>query len=252
MTQQLRRTVVWVIYLGLAILLLCVTTGLLASILPARWATRVAYNSEAYLFALVLAPWIQFGLQRIAKERWLTVGVALGLCWAAVGLGLLVSDLPSRVRTLNEPALALALLIPYFSIKRPLPQWSKLSIPFLLLLIALGISQEPQGVLVELAESLGFIILAIITLDVVDRPLLERNRERNLPLCGAWLAFLLLEPVGVSALGTGARGDEGVLPMTLQFLGRIHESFIGVVLVWFVLHIVREGGHRGRPDYSTT
>lgn len=247
MTDSHHRMIRWIFYGGLAVLLLLITTDLLSAILPPNMARRVAYNSEGYLFAVMLAAWLQFGLPRLsdgARMRW---AIALGLFWALIGVGLILIDLPSRIGTLNESALALALLIPYTTLRRPLPRWTFLSVPVLIAMVVWGVTKDPEGWIVDQAETFGFLILVVVTFDVVDRVLLEPGRMSRTWALWAWYAFMVLEPVVVSALGTEMRGDSGALSMTLQWLGRIHESFIGVLLVVLVLRLapVRRGA--GRP-----
>lgn len=246
MTDSHRRLIRWVFYGGLAVLLLLITTDLLSEILPSSMARRVAYNSEGYLFALVLAAWLQFGTRRLSDRIRLQWALALGVFWATVGVGLIVSDLPSRIRTLNESSLALAFLIPYVIFRRPLPQWTWLSVPVLIAMVVWGVTQDPEGWIVDQAETFGFLILAVLTLDVFDRAVLEPGRASRPWTLWAWYGFMVIEPVVVSALGTEMRGDDGVAARTLQWLGRIHESFIGVLLVVLILRLapVRRGAAR--------
>lgn len=255
MTDAHRRLVRWLFYGGLTLLLLLIATALLSQILPQNLASRVAYNSEGYLFAVVLAAWLQFGMTRLpghVRMRWALV---LGVFCALVGVGLILSDLPSRIRTLNESALALAFLIPYVTLPRPLPRWVLLSVPMMIAMVAWGVTQDPEGWIVDQAETFGFLILAVLTFDVIDRSLLERGHTARPWTLWAWYGFMVLEPVVVSALGTEMRGDSGAVPLTLQWLGRIHESFIGILLVVLVLRLApvrREAPRRAdRPAAET-
>lgn len=237
MTDVHRRLLRWLFYGGLSLLLLLIVTDLLADIVPQGMAVRVAYNSEGYLFAVVLAAWLQFGLPRLPEHVQMRWALALGVFWALVGVGLVLSDLPSRIRTLNESALALALLIPYVTLRRPLSRWVLLSVPIMVAMVVWGVTQDPEGWIVDQAEAFGFLILAVVTFDLVDRALLQPRRATPTWALWAWYAFMVIEPVVVSALGTEMRGDTGALAMSLQWLGRIHESFIGVLLVVLVLRL---------------
>lgn len=237
MTDSHRRLIRWVFYGGLTVLLVLITTNLLSEILPSGMAPRVAYNSEGYLFAVVLGAWLQFGLPRLSGRARVQWAVGLGVFWALVGIGLLFSDLPSRIRTLNESSLALALLIPYVALRRPLPRWTLVSVPVLIGMVIWGVTQDPEGWIVDQAETFGFLILAILTFDVIDRALLEPGRKSRHGSLWVWYGFMVIEPVVVSALGTEIRGDDGAVAMTLQWLGRIHESFIGVLLVVLILRL---------------
>ena len=231
-----RRVLQWAFYGGLVLLLVVILSGGLDLFLPPRIASRVAYNSEAYLFALVLASWVQFGV------LWLTLGsriwwsLAHGAVWALVGVALLLSALPSRVVTLNEAAFALAVLVPYMSLRRPLGRWVLSAVPVLITLTVWGVGWGRESWVIEQAEAFGFVILTMVTVDVFDRCLLQPDTRVNRKSRWAWYGFLILEPVVVSALGTGVRNGSGVGALTLEYLGRIHESFIGVLLFSAFMH----------------
>lgn len=237
MTDTHRRLFRWLFYGGLTLLLLLIVTTLLAQILPSGLAARLAYNSEGYLFAVALAAWLQYGMPRLSDQARMRWALAVGVLWLLIGVGLALSDLPSRIRTLNESALALAFLIPYVTLPRPLPRWTLLSVPVMIIMVVWGVTQDPQGWIVDQAETFGFLILAVLTLDLIDRSVLEPGRLTRSWALWAWYGFMVIEPVFVSALGTEIRGDNGALAQTLQWLGRIHESFIGVLLVVLVLRL---------------
>lgn len=238
-----RRSIRWVFYAGLCGLLLLIVSGTLALVMPESMARRVNYNSEAYIFAVVLAGWVQFGAPRVpdhARLRWATM---LGVVWAIVGVGLIMSDLPSRIRTLNESALALALLLPYVTLRRPLPRWTLLSVPIMIGMTAWAVFSAPESWIIDQAEAFGFLVLAVLTFDAVDRAILEPGRDSPAGRRWPWYAFMVLEPVIVSWLGTEVRQTGSAISLTLEYLGRIHESFIGILLVVFILRVapVRPG-----------
>lgn len=247
MTDAHRRLVRWLFYGGLTLLLLLITTASLSQIMPQNMATRVAYNSEGYLFAVVLAAWLQIGLPRVPPHLQIRWAIGLGAFWALVGIGFILSDLPSRIRTLNESALALAFLLPYVTLRRPLPRWALLSVPVMIAMVVWGVTQDPQGWIVDQAETFGFLILAVLTFDAVDRSLLEPGRSTRIWALWAWYSFMVLEPIVVSALGTEMRGDSGAVPLALQWLGRIHESFLGVLLVVLILRLAPVRRRAPRP-----
>lgn len=235
------RTVAqWVFYAGLGLLLLLIVTALLDLVLPARLASRVAYNSEAYLFAIVLASWIQIGVPRIPAESRVLLSLLHGAVWGFVGIALMQSDLPSRVVTLNEAAFALAVLIPYVSLRRPLPRWVLSVVPALVALTVWAVGWGPQSWVIDQAETFGFVVLAILTFDVFDRSLLQPGAPVKRSFRWAWYGFLILEPVVVSGLGMGVRTGGGATSLIYEYLGRIHESFVGVLLVALALHLATE------------
>lgn len=233
-----RRAAAALFYGGLALLVVLCASRLLAEFVPAPLAGRIAYNSEAYLFAVVLAGWIQFVLPRLDRRRRLPVAVIAGAVWASIGVGLVLSDLPSSVRTLNETALALALLIPYVSLRRPASPWWLVSVPVIVVLVASAVAWAPDSWVIDQAETLGFLVLAVLTFDVVDKGLLRPGVRVSAARRWGWCGVLLLEPVVVSALGTGMREGGDASAATLEFLGRVHESFFGVLLVVLALALL--------------
>ncbi|MDO5502335.1 MAG: hypothetical protein Q4G67_04080 [Actinomycetia bacterium] len=237
-------------YGGLILLLLLIVTTLLGAVLPASLTSKVSYNSEAYLFAVVLGAWIQFVLPRLDDSLRMRWAVAAAMVSGAVGIGLVLSDLPSRIRTLNETCMALSVLIPYVTLRRPLPRSVVAIVPGLLLLTAWAVVWDPDGLIVDQAESVGFIVLAVLTFDVFDRTLLDPQAPVRRGLRAAWYAFMVLEPVVVSALGTEIRGGDGPVALTLRWLGRIHESFVGLLLVALIIHLTRYLQNRARSDQS--
>lgn len=232
-----RQLVRWVFYGGLGLLLALIVTGALGMLLPRGLATRVAYNSEAYLFALVLGAWIQYALPRVPDGRRMTFALGHGAIWGAIGLWMLMADLPSRIATLNEPAFALAILIPYVSMRRPLSRWILGVVPVLIGLTVWAVIAAPQSWVIDQAETFGLVVLAILTFDLFDRQLLDPDVRVGRWQRWAWYGFLILEPVVVSAVGTEARMVQSGLGLALEYLGRVHESFVGVLLVALILHL---------------
>lgn len=233
-----RQAAVVLFYGGLAVLVVLCASRVLAEIVPAPLAGRIAYNSEAYLFAVVLAGWIQFVLPRLDATRRLPAAVVVGALWGLIGVGLVLSDLPSSVRTLNETALALALLIPYVSLRRPASPWWLVSVPVIVVLVAGAVAWAPDSWVIDQAETLGFLVLTVLTFAVVDKGLLQPGVTVSAARRWGWCGLLLLEPVVVSGLGTGMREGGGAAAATLEFLGRVHESFFGVLLVVLVLALL--------------
>lgn len=238
MTIVRRRVVLSVLYGLLALLLLLVVTGALGVLLPGAVATRLGYNSEGYLFALVLGLWIQVALPRIPPASRMPWALAVGVVWALVGAAMLVFEVSAKIKTLNEPSFALALLIPWVTLKRPVHRWTLAVVPVLILVTCWAVGWAPESWVIDQAETFGFVVLAIVTLDVADRMLLEPDAA-VVRWRWAWYAFMVLEPVVVSLIGTSARRGGGPGALALEYLGRIHESFVGVLLVAFVLHLGR-------------
>lgn len=235
-----KRVLLWVFYGGLGLVLFLIVIGVLSAILPGALATRVAYNSEGYLFAVVLGSWLQLLMPRVPHYRRVPLAFIYGAFWALVGVGLLLSDLPSRIRTLNEAALALAFVIPYVTLQRPQVRRALAIVPILIALTIWAVIWAPDSWVIDHAETFGFVVLATLTFDVFDRELLDPGVRVRPGLRWGWYAFMLLEPIVVSAIGTGARTGVGGTALTLEYLGRIHESFVGVLLVALILHLVKD------------
>lgn len=239
------RAIQGIFFGGLTLLLVLIMTAALPHIMPQTWATRISYNSEGYLFAVVLGAWLLYGMPRLSDEQRMPWALALGAVWALVGVGLLMSDLPSRIRTLNETALALAVLLPYVTLRRPLPRSAVLLVPAVVVaLVIWAVGWSPTSWVIDQAESLGLVVLTVLTFDLVDRELLQPERRTSVRTRWLWYGFMVLEPVVVSGLGTEIRGEENWVGLALEFLGRIHESFVGVLLVAAILIVVRRAAAR--------
>lgn len=237
-----RRLATWAFYGGLSLLVVLSATGLLPVFVPESLARRIAYNSEAYLFAVGLGSWIQFALPQLEEAKRLPVALWVGAFWAVIGVGLVLSDLPSSVRTLNETALALALLIPYVSLPRPVSRWWLVSLPVMVVLVVYAVRWAPESWVIDQAETIGFLFLTVLTIDLVDRALLQPGLDPSPLRRWGWCLVLLLEPVVVSGLGTEIREGYGAAAATLEFLGRVHESFFGVLFVVLALALLRGRG----------
>ena len=249
--SRLQKFLVIAFYAGFALLLALILTNTLRDIIPAGIAVRVGYNSEAYLFILVLAAWIQYVrpvLEAGSARRGWGWTVAAAVLSAVVSIWLIVvdpSDVPHRVKTLNETTVALVVVIPYVMLRRPLPRAVLAVVPVLVAATVWGVVTAPDGWIVDQAEAFGFWILAIIAFDVVDRGILDPTARTSVRVRWAWYAFLALEPVVVSALGEGMREGGGFVAEALLWLGRVHESFIGILAVSFYFAVIH--GRTGRP-----
>lgn len=231
-------------YGGLTLVLLLVISGALRVMLPGALTAKIAYNSEAYFFALVVAAWIHLRILApdVARRRSVTGAACVGLL--ALGGLLLLSDLPGRIVTLNEAAFAAAIMVLYVALPRPMPlivPWAT----FGLVVVGAGVAVAVGGDswVINQAEGLGFIALLPLALDVVDRGILEPDATTRPVMRYGFYALLLGEPVLVSVLGTDLRQGGGRLALALEFLGRIHESFFGVLLIclFFAVALGRTG-----------
>ena len=117
-----RVTLGIVFYGGLVAFLAGILLEIFPMFLPDGIADRIGHNSEGVLLALILALWIEHARPKLSGSRleW-PLTLAVGVASAAAAVFLLWTDPPSRFRTLNEPFLAAAVLVPYVQIRRPLP-----------------------------------------------------------------------------------------------------------------------------------
>lgn len=198
-------------------------------VLPEGVATRIGHNSEGLVLALLLAMWIQYARPRLTREPrqwWLTALVAAGCL--AIGVALLLSDLPSRFRTLNETFLAAALLLPYLQARRPLPRG--LAAGLALGVLALVVVFNRTGAVTALAESLGVLLLVPLAFDLVDRHILDPSARDGWRLRVAWYAVLVGAPVLLSVLQYQV-GLAGLPGEAVRYGVRITEAFVCLLLV---------------------
>ena len=211
---------------ALVVVLAGIVLGVWPAVLPHAIAARLGHNSEGFLLALLLTPWIQFARPRLAgtARQWPVTGAAAALC-AATGAFLLVTHLPPVLRTLNEAFLGAALLIPYVQLRRPLPRWA----PVLLAAVAVAVMVlgERTHPVTDLAEVLGVLVLAPIGLDLVDRAILDGSARPSPRLRSGWYAFLVAAPVLFSVLEYRV----GVGGGALRYAVRITEAFVCLLLV---------------------
>ena len=235
----------WVYYGGLLVLLAAILTMLLGRLLPTRLAERIGFNSEGYVVALVLGAWIQAVLPRLTEvTRWRITLAAAGAC-LAIALALYTSELPSRFKTLNESFFALSLILPYLALARPLHRWPRVVSAGLLVAVVAGVAVGPaDSAVVLLAETMAALILVPVAFDFVDRGILEPHSTTVTELRYCWYVLLIVVPLLVVLLGTDVR-DGGGFHKVLQYLGRVHEAVIGILLVQLYLAVGL--GRSGKP-----
>lgn len=241
--------VVAFVSVALALTLAAVATGLTGKVLPSSLASKVGYNSEGYLFALVLTPWVYYVARHPGSRGKPVASVLLGMLWLIIGWGLLNGSQPSAIKTLNVPALALGILVPYVALRRPLASWLPPALACgVVVCIGLGIlaarpdpglAMEQDNWVISLGEGVALILLTIVALDLVERWMLDPSAERvHWRWRSAFYAMLLATPITVSALGSSSRVGDHWSSMSLNYLGRIHEAFIGILLMCGTLLVV--------------
>src|SRR4051812_12648421 len=137
-----------IFYLFFIVLLIIITTKHLGDLLPKHFAKQVSDNSEGYTVALVACAFLHF-VRPAARRRGVTfpVGLLGGLvCLGAAFICKNVDSLPVSVQTLNEAFFALAFLLAYVSLPRPMPYAPLFSLAVLIgLLIAHDTSIVVKG-----------------------------------------------------------------------------------------------------------
>ena len=211
-------------------------------VLPHSLALRVAHNSEGYVLALILIPWIQFARPRLAGRgaEW-PAAVAVALACLAVGVLLIASDLPSRIRTLNEGFLAAGLLVPYVQLRRPVPRVLPVLVAAIGVLIAVAFDHNTE--VTDLAEVWGALVLIPLTLDLVDRGILNPTARTSRALRYGWYAALVVVPIGCAVLDFGVHVT-GVLYQVVHYVGRCNEDFVAALLISLALAVI--AGRTGR------
>jgi hypothetical protein len=244
--QTTQRRVTVLFYVLLVAVLGSVLLQLLPLVLPDGLASRIGHNSEGLALALVVALWIQFARPGLERHRWewhLTM-VAMAVCVAA-GLLLLLSDLPSRFRTLNETFLAAALLIPYLQVRRPLPRGLAVGLSAGILVVV--VAWNRTGTVTDLAETLGVLLLAPLAFDLVDRAILDPTAGPADRLRAGWYLFLVAAPLAFSLLEYRL-GVDGVLGEAVRYAVRCTEAFVFLLAVQIYFAIAL--GRSGRPPMA--
>lgn len=256
-----RRGISIAFYSILSVTLLLMMAGMLDVFLPDGVAGRLGRNSESVCYVLLLGLWIQFGIPRLragSVPRWLPAVVAVVLVGA--GFGLLASDFPSTVRTLNEPVIAAGVLVAYVSIRRPLPRWAAvvaalvplaiMTLGVVLALPAAGERMQASNIAIQQAEMIVLVFLTIVALDFVDTGIIDDKSVTRRPVRLAFYAFLVATPVVVTLLGGEARVGSDFSNLVLNVLGRSHEAFIGVIVLclYFAFGLGRTGRSSALPS----
>jgi len=229
-------------YAVLVVLLALAVTGTLRSVIPGPVGKHLAEDSEGLLLALLLPLWIQFVRPRLrgSRREWFVTALAVAAC-LAVGLWLFggAQGVPSRIYTLNETFLALAVLLPYVQLRRPLPAAVPLGLSGGVLLVVLVASGTT--LITDLAETLAMLVLVPLGLDVVDRAVLDLRRWTPELWRWAWYAFLVLAPACFALLYDAVGGN------FLRYAVRVQEAFVGLLLIelYFTFVLGRTGQRRG-------
>jgi uncharacterized membrane protein len=237
------RTVLTAVFYVVLAVVLAACLVPFVSVLPHSLATRVAHNSEGYVLALILIPWIQFARPRLAGRRaeW-PAAVTVAVACVAVGVLLIASDLPSRIRTLNEGFIAAGLLVPYVQLRRPVPRALPVVVAVIGVLVAVVFDHNTE--VTDLAEVWGALVLIPLAVDVFDRGILDPDARTSPALRYGWYAALIVVPIGCAVLDFGMHVT-GVLYQVVHYVGRCNEDFVAALLLSLALAVI--AGRTGRP-----
>jgi hypothetical protein len=249
MDQGVRHRNVTIGYYVLLVSLMTVCLFKLAPhVLPDRRAHWISDQSEGYTAALVLSLWVQFALPRLAGSRrewfWTLAAAAASL---AIATYLYNSELVSQVKTLNESFFALALMIPYVTLPRPLPRQAPWLLSAATVAVMCFASWSP--LITNLAETWGLLLLIPIGLDVVDRGILDPTAPNRPGLRYGWYVFLLLGPLILHVLQFDL-GLRGWVYGATSYAIRFYEAWI--FMLFFQLYFAVGLGRTGTSRVSVT
>ena len=113
-----RRVRSAIFYTVMVVALLVLMTRTQQQFLPSGLARQVGHNSEAFLFALLVAAEIQILRNRVRTPRLLVGMATCGALLVVLGLTLRESALPGTLATLNEPVVGAGFLLFYLCLPR--------------------------------------------------------------------------------------------------------------------------------------
>lgn len=239
--QAAARPVATASLVGLTVLVVLIVTGQLDEIIPGGVASHVARNSEGMVALLLLTGWVLY----VRSQPGLVSHVVTGAVAAAlvlIGVLLLVADVTSTLRTLNETCFAMAVLIAYVALPRPLPGWAWM-LPVGAAVAAVATAGTDVGT--DLAETYVFLVLVPLALDVFDRSILEPDQPQRPGLLAGWLVFVVAAPT-LFSLVRPDKPYEGVEPV-LRYLSRPTEAFLAVLLLHLIFFLYKVSDRAETP-----
>lgn len=229
-----RSGVAAVYYGGLLLVLTMIVTKVQPPGIPGAIAGRISRNSEGLVVLLGVSLWIEFVRRRAGTSTQALTSAILGaIGWLIIGLFLRFAPLPPQWHTLNEAALALAVLVPYLQLRRPLPGWVWL-LPLAAVAVPLVGGSNP--VTTDLAEAFGALVLIPLCVDVVDRGIIDGSRP---PLARvlAWMAFLMIAVVALHALFDPT--PTGFVAEIIRYASRVTEMFLASLFLHGYFSLLR-------------
>lgn len=226
-----------IFYVVTAVALLLLVTKTQKQFLPAGVATQIGHNSEALLFAILVAAQIQIlrkispGSAPLMSPR--LVGIVVGAA-VLIGLGLLLkdADFAATVVTLNEPLIGAGFVLLYLGLPRSTA--TAIAVTVAVVLYAAIFFDAQGGFVLDQAESLVPLALAGPALDIFDRTILRPELEDTPGLRLLWMGLLLAAVIGLIFAAHWAREDlHGALRYTIDYGQRAAEAYWG----WLLVHL---------------
>ena len=227
------RMVAALFFGGLAAVVLLVLTKNLPTILPDSVARQINRNNEGFVVVLVAGPWIQFVRPRLrGYVLEIPIAVAGGLVLSALGLWLYHGSWPGQYATLNESAFSLAVLIPYLQLRRPLPVWAW-GVP--IGAVAIPAIGGGNALTTNLAEVFGAVFFVAVTVDFVDRGILDGSRVPRARVL-VWIGAMVVA-VGLMHVATD-RTPNNVAESVIRYTSRVNEMFMASAILVLYLSIL--------------
>ncbi len=239
------RWVAIVFFGGLAALSLLVFSKHLSDVLPQAVATHIARNNEGLVLAVVLGAWIQFIRPRLVSSYAMPIALLVGAGFLLGGLWLTHGPLTKPgggvFITQDETAYALAVLIPYVQLLRPVPLWAYL-VPVVGFVVPVVIGSNQT--ITNLAEFFTALVLVPITVDIVDSGILDGSPAR----VGRGALWTLLMAVCVVAMFKGFdRRPDTVIDEVVRWVYRGAEMFIAAGFLTLYFSVLRHDLRPRRP-----
>ncbi len=239
------RPVQALLYVVLVALLMLCVTGLMKDVVPGKVGVTLSRNSEAYLTLLAVCLWIDVVRPRLRDHaaQW-PITIAVGVALFAGGLALRQAPWPSRVVTLNEALIGVAVLVVYLQLQRPVPRWAFI-VPALGILLPLA--GWDNAFTTDMAEAFGALVLIPLVVDMIDPGLLDGgppNVMRNL----AWMVGLMIFIVVIHLVSHGPH--DGLLAEITYYVQRATEMFVAAaaMLGYYASRRLEPGADRVRQD----
>jgi hypothetical protein len=235
-------------YAALAVLLALIISKHLGDLLPRVAAHHVGSDSEGYALALLLVPWIAWVRPRLlGRQAALPVALLAGAGSGAVGVWLYGSHVLGTVKTLNETFLALALLFPYVTLRRPLARPTGAVCSLVVLVVTVLLEQTgAHQVVTNVAEGVVMLLVVPLALDVFDRAALDPEQPVSWRArLGCWAALLVVPAVSILLRHVSLGRDAHLV---VDFAARAQEAFVGTLLVLLYLAIQRPAARAPLPQ----